>query len=141
MKVTKKFGWTEFLAGFVAGSIISIFYSKKEHKNDFSSLINKAEEIKNHLLNKAKNISWRLTERSRKFIDSTNKFTEGKYEGTLESLEKEYYSIKYAVNTAIENYRRNSKNFKTSQFDEEDLFIDFDEETLPKFVGMGKRKR
>jgi len=27
------------------------------------------------------------------------------------------------------------------QYEEDDLFIDFDDETMPKFVGMGRRKK
>jgi len=141
MASAKKFGWIEFLTGFAAGSVVSILFTRKDLKNDFTNLQKKAEEIKNQLFSKAKNISSDLTEKSQRFIESSKKFAEGKYAGTIESLEKEYYSIKHAINTAIDNYRRNSKIITAAQSEEDDLFIDFDDETLPKFVGMGRRKR
>jgi predicted nucleic acid-binding Zn-ribbon protein len=137
----KKFGWIEFLTGFAAGSVVSILFTRKELKNDFAKLQRKAEEIKNQLINKAKSISSDLTERSQRFIESSKKFADGKYAGTIESLGKEYYSIKYAINTAIDNYSRSSRKITAAQSEEDDLFINFEDETLPKFVGMGRRKR
>lgn len=136
----KKFGWIEFLTGFAAGSAVSILFTRKSLKNDLSNLQRKAEEIKNQLIGKAKNISTDLIERSQRFIEASKKFADGKYAGSIESLEKEYYSIKYAINTAIDNYRKNSKNISV-QSATDDLFIDFGDERLPKFVGMGRRKR
>lgn len=141
MSSHKKFGWIEFITGFAAGSIVSILLTRKDLKSDMAALQRKAEGIKNQLLGKAKHISSDLTERSRRFIESCKKFAEGKYPGTIESLEKEYYSLKYAVNTAIDNYRRSSKIITAPQNEEDDLHIDFDDETLPKFIGMGRRKR
>ncbi|OGU72943.1 MAG: hypothetical protein A2V93_05440 [Ignavibacteria bacterium RBG_16_34_14] len=140
MASAKKFGWIEFLTGFAAGSVVSILFTRKELKNDFANLQKKAEEIKNQLISKAKSISSDLTERSQRFIESSKKFADGKYAGTIESFENEYYSIKYAINTAIDNYRRSSKKITSAQSND-DLFIDFDDETLPKFVGMGRRRR
>ena len=105
----KKFGWIEFITGFAAGSIVSILLTRKDLKSDVTAVQRKAEEIKNQLIGKAKHISYDLSERSHRFVESCKKFAEGKYSGTFEALEKEYYSIKYAVNTAIDNYRRNSK--------------------------------
>ena len=141
MSSHKKFGWIEFITGFAAGSIVSILLTRKDLKSDMAVLQRKAEGIKNQLLGKAKHISSDLTERSRRFIESSKKFAEGKYPGTIESLEKEYYSLKYAVNTAIDNYRRSSKIITAPQNEEDDLHIDFDDERLPKFIGMGRRKR
>ncbi len=141
MASAKKFGWIEFLTGFAAGSVVSILFTRKDLKGDLTNLQRKAEEIKNQLFTKAKSISMDLTERSQRFIESLKKFAEGKYAGTIESLEKEYYSIKYAINTATDNYRRSSGKITSAQSEEDDLFIDFEDETLPKFVGMGRRKR
>ncbi len=138
MGSVKKFGWIEFLTGFTAGSVISLIFTRKNLRNDFSYLQRKAEEIKNQLLGKAKSISSDLVDRSQRFIESSKKFADGKYSGSIESLEKEYYSLRFAINSAIDNYRRSSR---VSQPEMDDLFIDFDDETLPKFVGMGKRKR
>jgi len=137
----KKFGWIEFLAGFTAGSVASIIFTRKDLKNDFTNLQRKAEEIKNQLFSKAKGISSKLVERSQKLIESLKKFADGKYSGTIESLEKEYYSIRLAINTALDNYRESSKKIIATHPRGDDLFIDFDDETLPKFVGMGRRKR
>ncbi|RPI74413.1 MAG: hypothetical protein EHM47_03650 [Ignavibacteriales bacterium] len=137
----KKFGWVEFLAGFAAGSLVSIILSRKDIKSDIINIQRRAEEIKTQLIGKAKSISLDLTERSQKFIESCKKFMEGKYAGTIDSLEKEYHSIKYAINSAIDNYRKNSKFITSSGNNGDDLYIDFDDETLPKFAGMGRRKR
>ncbi len=137
----KKFGWVEFITGFAAGSIATILFSRKDLKKDIALLQSKAESITNQLISKAKKISSDLNVRSLDFIESTKKFAEGKYSGTIESLEKEYYSLKYAINSAIDNYRRSSKIIAGQNNDHDDLYIDFEDEKLPKFVGMGRRKR
>lgn len=137
---SKKFGWIEFLTGFAAGTMATILFTRKDLRNDLSNIQRKSEEIKNQLISKAKNISSDLIDRSQRFIESAKNFADGKYAGTIESLEKEYYSIKYAINTAIDNYRRNSRKI-TAKAEEDDLYIDFEDEKLPKFVGMGRRKR
>ena len=141
MASDKKFGWVEFLTVFAAGSIVSILFSRKDLKSDISNFQSKAEMIKNQLIGKAKSISSDLTDRSQKFIESTKKFAEGTYAGTIESLEKEYSSIRYAISTAIDNYRRSSRIITEQQNSKDEFFIDFDDETLPKFIGMGRRKR
>lgn len=140
MASEKKFGWIEFFTGLAAGSLVSVILSRKDIKGDVVNFQKKAEEIRKQLINKARNISSELIERSLKFVESSKKFAEGKYSGTMESLEKEYYSIKFAINTAIDNYRRSSK-IDSSNGENDELFIDFDDEKLPKFVGMGRRKR
>jgi hypothetical protein len=140
MSSVKKFGWIEFLTGFAAGSVVCILLTRKDLKRDFTNIQRKAEEIKNQLIAKAKNISSDLTERSQRFIEAAKNFAEGKYAGTIESLEKEYFSIKYAVNSAIDNYK---SGVQKNNFNDEDdgLFIDFEDERLPKFIGMGRKKR
>jgi vacuolar-type H+-ATPase subunit H len=137
----KKFGWIEFLTGFAAGSAVTLFLSKKNIRADIENIQRKAEEMKNQLINKAKNISSEAADRSQRFITSCRRFADGKYTGTLESLEKEYSSVKHAINTAIKNYRKASKNINGNSYNGDDLYIDFDDETLPKFVGMGRRKK
>ncbi|HSP87281.1 MAG TPA: hypothetical protein VLN45_04055, partial [Ignavibacteriaceae bacterium] len=91
-------------------------------------------------ITKAKNISSDLTERSQRFIEAAKNFAEGKYAGTIESLEKEYFSIRYAINSAIDNYKRGVQKNNFNAEDDE-LFIDFEDERLPKFIGMGRKKR
>jgi hypothetical protein len=137
----KKFGWVEFLAGFAAGSVFSLLITRKDLKSDLANIQRRAEEIKKHLLSRAKSISEDLVQRSQKFIESSKKFAEGKYSGTIESLEKEYYSLKYAINTAIDIYRKGTQRIKENGLESDELFINFDDETLPKFIGMGRGKR
>ena len=142
MASINKFGWGEFLTGIAVGSLISLIFSRKDLKGDVANIHRKAEEIKNKLTERAKNISSDIIEKSHGFIESAKKFAEGRYSGTIESLEKEYNSIRYAINTAVDNYRRNSEKILSQNNGEiDDLYIDFDDETLPKFVGMGRRRR
>ena len=141
--LSKKFGWVEFLAGFATGSVISVLVATKKEtsvKEDFTDILKKSEEIKNLLLKKAKDIASEVTERSHRFIESAKKYSDGRYAGTIESLENEYYVLKYAINTAVDNYKRKARHI-SYQESGDDLFIDFEDETVPKFVGMGKRKR
>jgi len=143
MSAAKRFGWTGFLTGFALGSVVSILLTTRSGreltglKNDFSDVLNKGEEIKNLLLRKAKDLTSDFLDRGRIFIESCKKFSNGKYAGTIESLENEYYDIKHAINSAIDNYKRNPDR----KYSEDDLFIDFEDEKLPKFVGMSRRKR
>jgi len=147
MSSAKKIGWTGFLTGFALGSVVSILLTTKggkelktELKDDFWDILKKGDEIKNLLLKKAKDFKSDLIDRSQKFIDSSKKFADGRYAGTIESLENEYYSIKYAINSALDNYKKNPRT-NSLYLEDDDLSIDFEDETLPKFVGMRKQRR
>ena len=142
----KKFGFVGFLIGFATGSAVSLLCAPRSGnqfrtnlRRDFPGFLKKAEEIKEILIGKAKSIASDISGRSEKFVKATKNIADGKYSGTAETVEKELSSLKHAVDAAVNNYKQNtffSKSTTNQQVD--DLFIDFEDEILPKFVSFRK---
>ena len=144
----KKFGMVGFLIGLATGSVVSLLYApqsgrefRSNLRKDFPGFLKKAEDIKGSLISKAKSIASDISERSEKFVETAKKVADGRYAGTVETIENELYSLKHAVNEAVSNYKKNSDFGKPTNQQVDDLFIDFEDEILPKFVGMGRRDR
>lgn len=146
---SKNSGMVGFLIGFATGSVVSLLYAPKSGrefrtilmKKDIPEFLKKAEGIKNKLVNRAKFIASDISEKSEQFVESSKKLAEGKYSGTIETLEREFRGMKHAIDTAVNNYKKSRSFRKSIDQEVDDLFIDFEDEILPKFVGMGKRRR
>lgn len=143
----KNYGLIGFFVGLTAGSIIGLLSAPKsgrelrtDLKNELSGFLKKAENRKNQLINKAKNVASDITLQGEKLISSAKNFANGKYKAPIETIESEFNSLKHAVNTAVRTYKESSDK-KSTQQEVDDLFIDFDDETLPKFLGMKRRSR
>ena len=145
----KKFGFVGFLIGFATGSVVSLLYAPQSGnqfrtnlRRDFPGFLKKAEEIKEKLIGKAKSIASDISGRSEKFAKTAKDVAEGKYTGTVKTVEKELHSLKNAVDAAVNKYEEGnffSKSATNRQVD--DLFIDFEDEVLPKFVSLRKRPK
>jgi gas vesicle protein len=144
----KNFGLVGFLIGFATGSVMSLLYAPQSGsqfrtnlRKDFPGFLKKAEEIKETLIGKARSIASDISGRSEKFINTTKDIAEGKYTGTVETVEKELSSLKYAVDAAVNNYKESTFFSKSTNQQVDDLFIDFEDEILPKFVSFRKRPK
>jgi gas vesicle protein len=145
---SKNFGMVGFLIGFATGSVVSLLYAPKSGsefrtnlRKDFPEFLKKAEEIRGKLIIRAKSIASDISEKSEKFVETSKKLAEGRYSGAVDAFEKELFSIKHAINSAVNNYKISSELRRSTSREVDDLFIDFENEVLPKFVGMRKRKR
>jgi gas vesicle protein len=145
----KKFRLVGFLIGFATGSVMSLLYTPQSGtqfrtnlRRDFPGFLKKAEGIKETLIGKAKSIASDISGRSEKFVKTTKDVAEGKYTGTVETVEKELHNLKHAVDAAVNKYEENSFFSKsTTNRQVDDLFIDFEDEVLPKFVSFKKRPK
>ncbi len=144
----KKFSLVGFLIGFATGSVVSLLYTPQSGsqfrtnlKRDFPGFLKKAEEIKETLIGKAKSIASDISGRSEKFVSATKDIAEGRYSGTVETVEKELDSVKQAVNAAVSNYKQHTFFSRSTNQQVDDLFIDFEDEILPKFVSFRKRPK
>jgi len=134
----KNFGLVGFLIGLATGSVVSLLYAPQSGREFRSNL---RKDFPGSLISKAKSIASDISERSEKFVETAKKIADGRYAGTVETIENELYSLKHAVNEAMNNYKKNSDFGKPTNQQVDDLFIDFEDEILPKFVGMGRRDR
>jgi len=147
MSSAKKISIVGFLIGAAAGSIIALLYAPKsgkelrsDIKNGTSDLLKKAAKRRDEIINKAKVVANTLNEKGEQLISSTKKFAEGRFPGTVETIEKEFSNLKFAINSAVTAYRKSASVEKPVEEEVDDLFIDFEHEVLPKFEGMGRRK-
>jgi gas vesicle protein len=144
-----------FILGTIVGGVLTLLYAPKSGKGtrqdistEIKKYINGAAGAKDKLIERAKVLSNDLVEQSEKVYSDIKKFQEGKYSGTAEKIEGELTKLRSAIKTAIDSYKdaRKVRRF----FPDEDkyyftdfseyLFQDEEDETLPKFESMKKRK-
>lgn len=144
-----------FILGTIVGGVLTLLYAPKSGKNtrqdisaEIKKYLNSAAGAKDKLIEKAKVLSTDLVQQSEKVYSDVKKFQEGKYSGTAEKIENELLKLRSAIKTAIESYKdaRKVRRF----FPDEDkyyftdfgeyLFQDDEDEALPKFESMKKKK-
>ena len=147
MSSANKFSVIGFLIGAAAGSAIALLYAPKngkelrgDIKNETSQLLKKAAKRRDEIIIKAKSVANTLNEKGERLISIAKKFAEGKFPGTVETIEKEISNLRYAINSAIVTYRKGVSVERPVEEEVDDLFIGFEYEVLPKFEGMGRRK-
>ncbi|MGE5797493.1 MAG: YtxH domain-containing protein [Ignavibacteria bacterium] len=65
---------------------------------------------------------------------------EDAYQNTLNKLSLEVKSLKAGLATAIRSFRNAGLKYEESNDITEDIYLDYDDETLPKREGMGRGK-
>jgi len=72
----------------------------------------------------------------------SRKYAEGRYKISTERIEKEIASLRTALNAAIDAYKHSSLNKAEINFHKNDGkdYSTFEDESLPKREGMGRRR-
>ena len=140
---------TGILIGGITGSILALLFTPKagkalrfKIKNEYDKYLKKALESSDKLITNARSIADNITITAEQAFALCKKYAQGTYEGSKEKLEDEIKSIKAGINAAITTYKNRSNRISGSIRSEEfiwDAFSDYDDETLPKQEGMGRR--
>jgi gas vesicle protein len=114
--------------------------------NGVNKVLFKANEQKNFLIRNAQKFANELMRRSTDIYNKSVGFAEGSYSNSADSIELEIRSFKNALNAAVEAYRNTKTGNKNNrpEFGDQvivnEMFTDFEDETLPKQEGMGRRQ-
>lgn len=134
-----------FLFGAVTGSLLTLWFSPKSGKSLRNNLVDEIDRIIEESREKgerafldAKSYSDNLIAKTEYILTTVKKFAEGNYKYPVEKLEKEIASLKTAINAAIDTYKHGNNNFKDIEKSVSDKFKEFEDDTLPKHIGMGK---
>ncbi len=138
-----------FILGGVLGSVLTFIftpYSGKELRNKIEDEVNtgllKAKQKEDEIIEKAKIVADDIILKATQLVALADKYA-GTAELPAEKIDKEIKSIKAAIDAAVKSYKKeNSQSEKTQSTDEivEDIFSEYEDESLPKHEGMRKRK-
>ncbi len=136
-----------FLFGAISGSLLTLWFSPKSGKRlrndlieEIDLIIEEAREKGERAFLDAKSYSDNLIAKAEYILTSVKKFAEGNYKYPIEKLEKEIASLRTAINAAVDTYKQSNNNNGNLEKEVMDQFKEFEDETLPKHIGMGKGK-
>lgn len=140
-----------FLLGGIVGSALTFLltpYSgyelRKQASRDIDGYLRKAKEKEQDLIKKARTAADDMLLKAEQLKALVDKYAGGKYSGPAEVIEKEIKSLRAAVDAAVKSYRERGENAVEIPGIEEiidDIFSDYEDESLPKHEGMKRRGR
>ncbi len=155
-KKTKSRVTTGLIVGGTLGSLLVYFLSPKRRqfnedvKNNVNSYYGKAKQKGEHVFADTKVTVDKLKTKTEKLSNFLRKYAAGDYDGTIEKIEGEIKTVRSALNKAYETYQSQIKKREEGdenisgeaplKENEEENFNEFEDETLPKHVGMKKRE-
>jgi len=140
-----------FLLGGIVGSVMTFLltpYSgyelRKQASRDIDNYLKKAKEKEQDIIRKAKAAADEMLLKAEQLKALVDKYAGGKYSGPAEVIEKEIKSLKAAVDAAVKSYRgRDGNEGEVIETEEmvDNIFSEYDDESLPKHEGMKRRGR
>ena len=156
-KKTKSRIKTGLIVGGTLGSLLVYFFSPKRKqfnedvKNNVNSYYGKAKLKGENVFADTKVTVDKLKTKTEKLSNFLKKYAAGDYDGTIEKIEGEIKTVRAALNKAYETYQTQIKKREDSdensdediqmedRLENEENFNEFEDDTLPKHVGMKKR--
>ena len=135
-----------FIIGGAVGSVLTFLFtpkSGKELRKDLESgtkeYMYKAKSEGKKIVSDAKEIFNDILVKADQLRTLTKKYAENAYTVPARRIENEIKSIRMALNAAISVY--NKSNNRTIETDKkvQEIFSEFENESLPKYEGMGRR--
>ena len=141
------FSITAFLVGSILGASASMLFAPKSGQEIRSDIRQQADDyIKDvksradELIKDSKSAGELLKRKAEDLIDTVKQYATGKINKPVSVIEKEIESLKAAINAAKASYYVSAggedKSIEKDSF--QSLLREFDDETLPKHLGMGK---
>lgn len=139
--------YTGILLGGAIGSLTAFLVAPKRGKelrsdiyNGVDHTLNATKEISKRIVTNAKDLANEVLSNANHLLDLTKRYTEGSYTGTIEAFQNEYTRIKNSINSAISVYNSYEDSSKPTEEIIEDIFSEYENDTDPKFEGMGRRQ-
>ncbi len=140
------FSVTAFLVGSILGASASLLFTPRSGKELRTNIKNQTNEYlkevklrRDTLINRSKTTGELLKRKAEDLMESITNYANGKIEKPLSVIEKEIAGLKSAINAARASYSSIPEIHGTRiQNDGQDLATDYDDEVLPKHLGMGK---
>lgn len=145
---SKSLSLTSLLLGGIIGGIAALLFTPKtgksfrnDIKNKFDDYLNDIKKKSDKLIKNAKESSGSYVNKAEEILNLSRKFAEGKYKDSVDVIEKEIFSLRTALNAAVDTYRhQNQKDEISIDKNNGKNYSAFEDETLPKREGMGRRK-
>ena len=141
-------GATGFLIGGTVGSIITFLFAPKTGKElrgniqtGFNEYSSKAVEGGKRILSEAGKTFDEVVKKADQLRSLSGNYITGAYSGPKDRIETEMASLKRALKAAITAYRNSPDRTTPNDNIVNNIYSEFDDETLPKYEGMGRRNQ
>ncbi len=141
------FNLTAFLIGGFLGASASLLFApqsgkelRAEIKHQADDYINNAKIKAEKLIQNSKTTGELLKRKAEDILETAKQYAKGKVDKPLTSIENEIAALKAAIKTAKVSYAVTPEvhNKETERGNGQSELSEFDDEALPKHIGMGK---
>ena len=143
----RNFSVTAFLIGSILGASASLLFApqsgrelRTDIKRQADEYINNARLKADKLIRDSKSTGELLKRKAEDLMESVKQYAKGKVDKPLAVIEKEIAGLKAAINAAKASYSITHEDHKTNidHGNGQSVLSDFEDESLPKHIGMGK---
>lgn len=142
----KNFSLTAFLIGGILGASASLLFTPQSGKELRTGIKRRADEYlkeaklrRDTLINRSKSTGELLKKKAEDLMESIKNYANGRIEKPLSVIEKEIAGLRSAINAARASYSSIPEIHETRvDGNGQAPLSDFDDEVLPKHLGMGK---
>ncbi len=142
----KNFSLAAFLVGGILGASASLLFTPKSGKELRTNIKSRTDEYmkevklrRDTLINRSKSTGEALKQKAEDLLESIINYSNGKIEKPLSLIEKEIAGLRSAINAARASYSSIPEIHGTRvDGNGQAPLSDFDDEVLPKHLGMGK---
>jgi gas vesicle protein len=143
----RNFSLTAFLVGGILGASASLLFTPKSGRELRADIKRQADEYINDvklkadkLIQDSKSTGERLKRKAEDLMESVKQYAKGKADKPMAVIEKEINGLKAAINAAKASYSVTPEVHKTNinRGNGHSVPGEFDDESLPKHIGMGK---
>ncbi len=142
----KTFSLSEFLAGGIIGGAAALLFApttgkelRKRIINNANIYIAKAQSRQHEIIARAKATADDLIIRAEQLKSLSEKYATLEYNDLAGRIEEEIQSLKKAIEAAEKSYKTYSVSAEDIEEEIDDIFSEYEDETLPKHLGMKKR--
>lgn len=137
------------IVGGAIGSLVSFLFApvkgkdlRKEIKDDMDDYLKKAKDQSQRIYNETKSLTNSMLDRAQNVLELSRKYASGVVEGPKENVEKEISRLRTAVTAAVDAYKTYQKEETPEPLPAASEMVEgYDDDTLPKQEGMGRREQ